>query len=188
MEHTLGAAFADDPIWEWLLGPRRITPQRAGRLLGAFAMVHLDKGLTAIAADGAAVAVWAPPKLYRVPPMRFLPYLPLTVATLGPAGIARLRHLAESEKLHPAEPHYYLAILGTHPSAQGRGLGSAVLAPTLARADEEGVGCYLESSKESNIAFYDRHGFEVTGTHDVNEGRGPRIWLMWRAPQAPEDP
>jgi hypothetical protein len=58
-----------------------------------------------------------------------------------------------------------------------------VLGPVLARADEEGVGCYLESSKESNVPFYRRHGFEVTAEHDIAGGKGPRTWLMWRDPQ-----
>jgi ribosomal protein S18 acetylase RimI-like enzyme len=186
MERSLGAAFLDDPIWQWLLGPRRITEQRAGRVLGAFAMTHLEDGLTSISHEGDSVAVWAAPKKFRISPREFLPYLPLTVRSLGVGGVARLSRLAEIERLHPKEPHYYLAILGTHPDAQGRGLGSAVLGPVLERADQEGVGCYLESSKESNVPFYRRHGFEVTGEHDVAGGKGPRTWLMWRDPQPPE--
>jgi ribosomal protein S18 acetylase RimI-like enzyme len=187
MERSLGAAFLDDPIWQWLLGERRITEQRAGRVLGAFAMTHLDDELTSISDDGTSVAVWAAPKRFRISPREFLPYLPTTVRSLGVGGVARLMRLAEIERLHPKEPHYYLAILGTHPDSQGRGLGSAVLGPVLARADEEGVGCYLESSKESNVPFYRRHGFEVTAEHDVAGGRGPRTWLMWRDPQPPDD-
>ncbi len=42
--------------------------------------------------------------------------------------------------------------------------------------------------KEANIAFYSRHGFEVTGEHDIAGGKGPRTWLMWRDPRPPEDP
>ena len=51
--------------------------------------------------------------------------------------------------------------------------------------DAAGVGCYLESSKEANVPFYERLGFRVTDTYDVDDGRGPRLWLMWRDPVPP---
>ena len=87
------------------------------------------------------------------------------------------------EMSHPSgPPHWYLAVLGTDPSAQGQGLGSAVLAPVLQRCDEDGVGAYLESSKESNIAFYSRHGFRLTG--EVHLLKGPQMWKMWRDPRS----
>lgn len=183
LESTYGAAFVDDPVWLHVLGEHRSTVHRAGRAIGALSLAHLDDACSTITLDGAAAATWALPKRYRISPRQFLPYLPAAARALGPGGLRRLMGLSEVERLHPREPHYYLAVLGTHPDHQGRGLGSAVLAPTLARADEEGVGCYLESSKESNVAFYARHDFEVTGTHDVAGGRGPRMWLMWRDPQ-----
>jgi ribosomal protein S18 acetylase RimI-like enzyme len=87
------------------------------------------------------------------------------------------------EMLHPKRPpHWYLAVLGTDPAAQGQGLGSAALAPVLERCDADGVGAYLESSKESNIAFYARHGFRVT--REIRLPRGPKLWAMWRDPRA----
>jgi ribosomal protein S18 acetylase RimI-like enzyme len=92
------------------------------------------------------------------------------------------RGLLEVQRNHPADPpHWYLAVLGTDPSAQGRGLGSATLAPVLERCDADGVGAYLESSKERNIDFYARHGFRVTA--ELRLPRGPSVWPMWREPQ-----
>lgn len=179
IETTLGRAFADDPVSEWMLG-KRLTTKRIGLLDAALAQGHLEDGLSTISTNGEAVAIWAAPKRFRIPARRMLRHLPRAFAALGPSGFARMLSMTDVEKLHPREPHYYLAVLGTDPKHQGKGLGSAVLKPTMARADSEGVACYLESSKEENLAFYHRHGFEVTGTHDLGKGSGPRLWLMWR--------
>jgi GNAT superfamily N-acetyltransferase len=90
--------------------------------------------------------------------------------------------LAAVEHVHPTPPHYYLAVLGTRPDRQGMGIGSSLLRPVLDRCDAEGVGAYLESSKERNVPFYRRHGFEVTTALRL-PGGGPTVWPMWRSPR-----
>jgi ribosomal protein S18 acetylase RimI-like enzyme len=86
------------------------------------------------------------------------------------------------EARHPHDPsHWYLFILGTEQAAQGRGLGSALLAQMLARVDTDGMPVYLESSNERNLALYGRYGFETTS--QVAIPGGPRIWPMWREPR-----
>ena len=56
-----------------------------------------------------------------------------------------------------------------------------MMAPMLEGCDRDGVGAYLESSREENIDFYARHGFRVTGERRLP--RGPRLWPMWRDPR-----
>jgi len=102
---------------------------------------------------------------------------------LGPALPRAFSALLQVEAAHPPGDHYYLAVLGTEQAAQGKGVGSSVLAPVLERCDREGYGAYLESSKETNIAFYNRHGFEVTRELPLLRGKGPSVWLMWRDPR-----
>jgi GNAT superfamily N-acetyltransferase len=104
---------------------------------------------------------------------------------LAPALGRRIATVAsgveEIEKLHPTEPHHYLAVLGTEPARQGEGLGSALIEPVLQICDRDEVPAYLESSKERNIAFYARHGFRVTG--ELRLPDGPIVWPMWRDPR-----
>jgi ribosomal protein S18 acetylase RimI-like enzyme len=126
-------------------------------------------------------AIWAAPERWRL--SRF-EEIRLTIAML-PAVWPRLREIIEGleaiDRAHPRPPHYYLAVLGTDPDAQGRGIGSALMRPTLETCDRDEVPAYLESSKERNIDFYARHGFRVTAEIELPDG--PRVWSMWRDPQ-----
>src|SRR5205823_3406161 len=53
-----------------------------------------------------------------------------------------LRGLSLIEKQHARAPHFYLPTLGTDPSRQGEGIGSALMAPMLEACDREGLGAY----------------------------------------------
>ena len=90
--------------------------------------------------------------------------------------LAQLRRLADH---HPAEPHWYLEVLGTHPAAQGTGLGGALVEAGIARARDAGVGAYLLTSNREVISFYRRFGFGVRD--EVRIPGGPTIWSLWRA-------
>jgi len=181
---SLARAFATDPVWQWLVPDRRRFQRRATQLMRAITQMHLATGSVWTTPGAGATGVWAPPKKFRTPASQFVRVAHRFVPAAGIAGMRRFATVATLDDLHPGEPHWYLALLGTDPAHQGRGLASAVMQPAMAAADAAGVGCYLESSKESNISFYRRHGFEVTGTHDLDHGAGPRVWLMWRDPVA----
>ena len=94
-----------------------------------------------------------------------------------------------SEANTPSEPHWYLNMLATHPDWQRTGFGAALMGEVFAIADAEGLGCYLETETEENVAYYRRHGFEVRTewdlmTDDENDrSQGPHQWGMWRQPR-----
>jgi GNAT superfamily N-acetyltransferase len=130
-----------------------------------------------------SVAAWAAPEQWRSTARQDIEY---ATCLLHPRLALRMPMVVTgmlgAEKVHPAEPpHWYLAILGTDPAAQGDGLGSAMIAPVLEECDRDGVGAYLESSKEQNLDFYARHGFKVTSERRLP--RGPSLWPMWRDPR-----
>jgi ribosomal protein S18 acetylase RimI-like enzyme len=79
-------------------------------------------------------------------------------------------------------PHWYLYYVGVTPSQQGHGIGSALLASLLARADAEALPCYLETGVARNVGFYERHGFQVVAEGALPR-EGPRLWAMLQAPR-----
>ena len=64
---------------------------------------------------------------------------------------------------HPPGSYWFLQFLGVVPERQGRGLGSALIAPVLQRCDREGVRTYLDATSAANKRLYERHGFVRTG-------------------------
>jgi ribosomal protein S18 acetylase RimI-like enzyme len=184
LAQTLANAFYDDPAIGWMV-PNDERRRRVGPMgfTAWLEKIYLPKGSVYTDPDRKAAALWAPPGKWR---MSVGVQLRLTPAMIRIVGFRRLplivKGLTMMDKEHPDDrPHWYLAILGTDPEYQGKGLGSGVMKPVLDRCDAEGVGAYLESSKESNIPFYRRHGFEVT--RELHLPEGPPIWPMWRDPQ-----
>ena len=84
-------------------------------------------------------------------------------------------------KYHPAEPLWYLPLIGVDPAHQNHGVGGALLRHALERVDREKHLAYLESSNPANIPLYERHGFEVIGTIQV--GDAPPLTPIIRQPR-----
>ena len=184
---VLAHAFDDDPVPQWLFrGERR---RRKGlRRFFAIQLRHtyLTHGEVWTTDDRAGASLWAPPDKTRPgwrDIARLLPVVPYLTG-LGRDSAEAARLLSAVDAARPRERHWYLATLGTDPDRQRTGVGSALVWAVLDRVDEEGLPAYLESSKESNLAFYGRHGFEVTGEIHTPRG-GPTLWLMWREPRPP---
>jgi ribosomal protein S18 acetylase RimI-like enzyme len=179
---ALARAFEDDPLMRWLLPTSRQQRHLPTLFELALKYSHLPNHEVYTTAELTGGALWAPPGKWQTRPLSLLPAMPRFIVALGTRIPIAVRTIAKVEQLHPREPHWYLAVLGTEPAWQGKGVGSALLAPVLERCDKTETAAYLESSKETNIPFYNRHGFEVTGTIDLPRG-GPRVWPMWREPR-----
>ena len=181
MAAVLAAAFSTDPPLSWFI------PEAARR--EALLRRHFAASIPLYAASGAAwvseapdgAALWVAPGQYPFRLREELRVLPARLAVFGRwprRGIGGLRAL---ERHHPQEPHWYLDYVGVEPGGQGRGAGSALLAPMLARCDVERRPAYLNAGSPSSRDLYARHGFEALSELRLPFG-GPPLWRMWREP------
>jgi GNAT superfamily N-acetyltransferase len=183
---VLHRAFWDDPMIVYIL------PDEAHRAAAgpAFFTVAVNLGLN----DGDAwttpgtplgAAIWLPPsKVHISDEMIANAGLEQLAAAFGDEAMERFgRLLGDVDAQHQAimgdRAHWYLLGLGVEPERQGQGIGGTLIAPALARADELGFPCYLETMKAKNLPFYKRHGFEVATEIEVD---GLPVWCMRREP------
>jgi ribosomal protein S18 acetylase RimI-like enzyme len=156
-------AFVADPPVRWVYpGSRQYIdyfPQFV-RAFGGTAFKH-DSAYYAKGYSGAAL--WLPPGVH--PDEEALDRV--LERSLGSRKAEVLTVLNEMGSYHPPEPHWYLPLIGVDPRYQGGGIGSALLAHTLALCDRDKRPAYLESTNPRNNRLYQRYGFELLGTIDA---------------------
>jgi ribosomal protein S18 acetylase RimI-like enzyme len=178
---VLAAAFSADPVFEWIFPDpaRRATAVPRFFALTVDALAHHDDTWT----NGPHVrgaALWVPFGQPAVPEDRADEFGAALIESAGRDGQRMLDVVALLDEHHPAEPHEYLWFLGVAPQAQGRGIGSALMAPVLDRADAAGAPAYLEATSARSKALYERHGFVAEAP--ISVGGCPPLWPMWRRP------
>lgn len=176
---TLTAAFINDPPNRWLYPE----PDRYLEYFPAFARAFgggaLAFGTAWRTRDFSACALWFPPGAEP----EEQPLIQVIEDSVPPQRQAEVFALFEAMgEVHPAEPHWYLPLIGVDAACQGRGLGGALLRETLAVCDRDGVSAYLEATHARNVPFYERHGFR--GLAPLRVGSCPPITPMWREPDA----
>lgn len=187
LARVLGRAFHDDPVISWLQpDPARRAAALPG-FFGATTRHHFLSGtgveIAVSEAGVGAAALWDPPGRWVQTPREQVAMLPAVLRAFR-GRVSAGRALTEQMKaVHPEEPHWYLAIIGSDPEARGGGFGSALMRSRLDRCDAECAPAYLESSNVDNVPYYLRFGFEVTGEIRMADD-GPTLWCMWRPPRS----
>jgi GNAT superfamily N-acetyltransferase len=176
-------AFYQDPLVQYMLpdeGRRAQVLPSFYRIVVRYALRY-GEVYTTPEVDG--VACWLTPGNTTVSTWRLLRVAPTAPFSFSLSEQQRntiySRYTDEAHELAMSRPHWYLWGLGVEPSRQHQGLGGLLIQPILARADRDGLPCYLETTNEVNVPFYEKHDFTV-----VSDGVIPdtalRIWGMCR--------
>ncbi len=145
---TLVAAFTADPFIRWMLPDAHEYLTTFPEVLRHYGGRAFEHGAAHRTSDGSGVALWLPPDVG--PDEEALG----AVVQEGVATEQQEEAFGVLEQVgasHPEEPHWFLPAIGVDPHAQGRGIGSALLAHALAAIDEKREIAYLESTHPRNV-------------------------------------
>ena len=178
---TLASGFFDDPVFVWTLPDEERRRRNLTGLLEAFARPYVRHGESYLTDDATGAALWFPPGKDLVTTEEEPEFVQQLEATAAEDAGRLFELMKIFDQHHPDGTYRVLQLLAVEPQSQSRGIGSALIAPGLARSDQEQVPTYLEATSERSIPFYERHGFEVIGELSVDGS--PTMWQMWRDPR-----
>lgn len=187
---TVGAAFAADPMLQWMFPDPVHRVQATAAWLGVFVEAYAAAGVVDVVDDVASgddSGVTAGAALWRIG------QAPLPFSTMPSAGgllaafvgVERATELGLSLRAFadhkPTPPFHYLQFLAVHPNHQGKGLGRVLVQHGQQRAAATGQGVYLESTNARNLPFYRSLGFEPIGEFTLQPD-GPSAFRLWWQP------
>jgi GNAT superfamily N-acetyltransferase len=141
---------------------------RRGTVLGAFRDSRM-----------VGVCGFAPPGRCQPGPLEKLTVFPsLMLGNRLSTPLRVARWVSEWPHRDPHEAHGHLGPVAVAPDAQGRGIGSAMVAEFCARIDDRAGLSYLETDKLENVGFYEKFGFSTVGEAQVLDVPN---WFMSRA-------
>lgn len=179
---TLVNAFDKDPILNYLLSHTQGKKDEISRILWSVNLRYAQKyNQIYTTPEMKGIAAWIPPNQY---PLNFLKILQLGFYKIPfQLGFGKFQKLlsvfSTFEKYHKQDmnqPHWYLLALGVSEAYQSQGIGSLLIKPILERADKDNLPCYLETSTEKAVCFYQKNGFEIIR----NEEEPVKFWTMKR--------
>lgn len=174
---SMTVAFSADPLVRWLYPSAqqylKCFPDFV-RILGCPAFEHKTVYCTD---DYSGAALWLPP--HCDPDNDAIgEYLQQTISPQQQEQVFTV--FDQISHYHPKEPHWYLAMVGVDACCQGQGYGSTLIQPILKECDRNKQIAYLESSSPGSASLYQRLGFEVLETIQIDDS--PPLLPMIRYP------
>lgn len=173
---VLAGAFADYPVMRYVLSATEVDYGDALRtLVGLFVDLRLDRGSPVLGVRSGGDLVAA--ALIDEPDPKPVPSSPLDPegdvwAVLGAEANRRMTAFEEeSAYLEPDLPHYFVGMIGVRAAQRGKGLARRLLGEVerMSVRDPRSRAVSLSTEQESNLGFYERLGYRVTGEAQLGE-------------------
>lgn len=172
-------AFSSDPLARWVYP----SPQQYLKSFPDFVKIFAGKAFeqqTVYYTDNySGAALWLPPQSQPNSDAIDI-YLQQTISHEQQEKVFAV--FEQMSHYNPQEPHWYLALVGVDSTQQRQGYGSALIEPVLKKCDRQQQLAYLESSSPESRSLYERHGFKVMETIQIDDS--PPIFPMVRYPKS----
>jgi len=173
------SAFFHDPVWGPAFPDEARRAEQAAVMWRVYAGSAVRYPWTLVTEGVEAAAVWIPPGGTELTVAEAADLEGTLAAATDPGTARAIMEVGERfEAVHPAEPFFYLTILGTHADHRGKGLGMGLLAEGLRRVDDLGAPAYLESTNPANLKRYEGAGFAKRD--EIALAGGQVVTTMWR--------
>jgi len=170
-----GRAFVTEPMMT-PLGTEGDSVERLTKCFLYFLERSIPRGTVWQVAESSGAVVWDSPE--GAEEWEEHPWNQPRISALADDGGARYEAFWDWVYSHtPEEPLWHLDSIAVDPDRQGQGYGGALIAAGLERARSDGVGAFLSTGTERNVAIYGRAGFQVVAEDDFPDG-GPHVWFM----------
>ncbi|EER37425.1 acetyltransferase [Histoplasma capsulatum H143] len=97
------------------------------------------------------------------------------------------QNAVQSEIWNDSRGYYFCNVIAVADDARGKGIGKKLVEIVTDKADQEGMKCYLESSKKvPNLEIYGRMGFKFAKEMECHDGEDVcKLYCMTREPKYP---
>jgi ribosomal protein S18 acetylase RimI-like enzyme len=182
-------AFFDDPFFSFLF-PSEKMRARSLPIFFRTVFAHMGaKGRTVTVRNErneiVGIAAWQTTGGYPLPIGVQLTQMPGSFRAMFPRSKSfsdGFKYMAALTNAHTKDAQWYLMVLCCDPTDQRSGVGTMLLEHAFADVDTEGVGSYLETPRQDNVAYYRRFGYQLVETIRPIEG-APPYYTMWRPPR-----
>ncbi len=182
-------SFFEYPVMRYVLGSPPDYEEQLRTMVTFFVMARVHRGETLLgvadlgvadAANLSGAALVSYPGRTEAPPA----LSELQEITWGKLGSqARSRYDAFGKACGPIGvdvPHIHLNMIGARRSAQGKGVGRALMEAVhhISQSDEQSQGVSLSTEREQNLPLYAHFGYKIIGSATVS----PQLttWGLYR--------
>jgi ribosomal protein S18 acetylase RimI-like enzyme len=173
----LTQSFKDNTSVNYIIKQDKNRLQRIEELMNYSFKLSNKFGKTYVSNDNKACAIIIYPDKKRTTLKSMLWDIQFILKAIGIGNIRKaLKREAAIKKFHPEIPFTYLWFIGTEPSEQGKGIGTALMKEIISDSEKLNRPICLETSTESNISWYEKFGFKTYQELDF----GYKLYCMKR--------